>query len=281
MQREIPGAVLAVCAEILFSRQTHATLDSLFTYAGAAGEPPEGSKHAKAMEWLRRTNKAPSAEPLKVLGRLLESFMDLPEETSPYSRDDELASQKDRVRRVLAEAKLQYAGNGLVISSLGTPTRALSEFIRDKDFGAIDAEFQRALENVEKDPREAVSAASNILESVCKVMIADEGLEAPSKQDLLSVWAPVRKHLGLDPSLLEEQDLQKILTGIISIVQGIGALRTHASSAHGAGRKAYRLEPRHARLAIHSAHTLALFVLESWQKRRPAKPGSSFAPADF
>lgn len=279
MQREIPGAVLAVCADILSSRLTHATLDSLFTYAGAPGEPPEGSKHAKALEWLRRTNRDPAAEPIKVLGRLLDSFMDLPVEALT-AWDEHLPAQKEKIRLVLAEAKLQYAGNGVVVSSLGTPTRALSEFIRDKDFGAIDAEFQRALEHVEKDPREAVSAASNILESVCKVMIADEGLESPSKQDLLSVWGPVRKHLGLDPSLLEEQDLQKILTGIISIVQGIGALRTHASSAHGAGRKTYKLEPRHARLAIHSAHTLALFVLESWQKRQPAK-FARMAPADF
>jgi hypothetical protein len=73
--------------------------------------------------------------------------------------------------------------------------------------------------------------------------------------------------LGFDPSLVEDQDLQMILTGLISVVDGIGALRTHASSAHGAGRKTYRLEPRHARLAVHSAHTVALFILESWSKK--------------
>ena len=50
--------------------------------------------------------------------------------------------------------------------------------------------------------------------------------------------------------------------------EGIGALRTHASSAHGAGKKIYNLQPRHARLAIHAAHTVALFILESWLKRR-------------
>ncbi|MEO9946799.1 abortive infection family protein [Paraglaciecola sp.] len=44
--------------------------------------------------------------------------------------------------------------------------------------------------------------------------------------------------------------------------------RTHASSAHGEGRKVYNLKPRHARLAINSAHTVALFVLETWDERR-------------
>lgn len=55
---------------------------------------------------------------------------------------------------------------------------------------------------------------------------------------------------------------------MFAVVSGIGALRTHASSAHGAGKRGYKLEPRHARLAVHSAHTLALFILESWEKKR-------------
>jgi len=90
----------------------------------------------------------------------------------------------------------------------------------------------------------------------------------PSKQDLQPVWSVVRKDLGFDPSRIEDRDLQEVLSGIIAVVNGIGALRTHASSAHGAGKKTYKLAPRHARLAIHSAHTVALFVIESWDKKR-------------
>ncbi|MFW1737606.1 abortive infection family protein, partial [Acinetobacter sp. ULE_I080] len=43
-------------------------------------------------------------------------------------------------------------------------------------------------------------------------------------------------------------------------------LRTHSSSAHGAGVKQYNLKPRHARLAIHAAHTIGLYILESWKE---------------
>jgi hypothetical protein len=93
-------------------------------------------------------------------------------------------------------------------------------------------------------------------------------LDCPAKQDLKPIWTIVRKDLGFDPSTIEDQDLQTILSGMISVVEGIGAFRTHASSAHGAGKKHYKLEPRHARLAIHAAHTIALFVLESWRKKK-------------
>ncbi len=265
MVQSIPAAVLSLTADLASERETHATLDSLFTYANAPGDPPAGSKHAKALAWLRRTNKE-AADPLHVLGRVLEGYME--EVLNPNDRwDKEKIDKRDRIRKALAEAELQYVKGGKVVGALGAPTRALSEFIRNRDLDSIDQEFQRAVQNATASPREAVSAASNILESICKVIIADENLPAPAKQDLQSVWAVVRKHLGIDPSRVEDQDLQQILTGLLSVVHGIGSLRTHASSAHGAGKAPYRLEPRHARLAVHSAHTLGLFVLESWRKQ--------------
>ena len=98
--------------------------------------------------------------------------------------------------------------------------------------------------------------------------IADEGLPKPLKQDLQNVWKVVRGDLGFDTKLVQDNDLKRVLSGILSIVDGIGAFRTHASSAHGEGRKLYKLKPRHARLAINSAHTIALFVLETWDEKR-------------
>lgn len=267
MRRLIPAAVLSVCAEIAANRESHATLDSLFTYAGAPGEPPPGSKPAKAQAWLRIANKDESVKPLDVLGCLIENYMEAPLDPA-NSWDQERIKDRERIAKVLSQCELQYVNGGKVVGALSAPSRTLEEFIRNRDLASIDIEFHRALSNVESSPREAVSAASNILESVCKLYIAEENLEMPAKQDLRPVWAIVRKDLGFDPSTVEDQDLQRILTGLISITDGIGALRTHASSAHGAGKKIYKLEPRHARLSVHAAHTVALFVLESWQKKK-------------
>jgi hypothetical protein len=267
MRNRIPASVLAVCAEIAAQRESHTTLDSLFTYAGAPGEPPPGSKHAKALAWLRRANDDQAVSPLDLLGRIIEQYMEAP--LDPENQlDGERIKQRERLAKALSQCELQYVKGGNVVGALGAPSRTLEQFIKGRDLPSIDAEFHRALSNVEADSREAVSAASNILESLCKIYIVEEELEMPAKQDLKAVWAVVRKHLGFDPSRVEDQDLQQILTGLLSIVSGVGALRTHASSAHGAGKNSYKLEPRHARLAIHGAHTVALFVLESWNKKR-------------
>lgn len=267
MRRLIPASVLAICAEIIANRETHASLDNLFIYSGAPGDPPPGSKPAKALAWLRIVNKDESTNPLNVLGKLIEGYMEEPPNPDNHFYAE---SQKDieRLRTSLSNSELQYIKGGKVQGTLAAPSRTLEQFIKDSDYISIEIEFNRALSNVESNPREAVSAASNILESVCKVYICEEALEMPAKQDLRSVWTIVRKHLGFDPSTVEDGDLQKILSGLITITEGIGSLRTHASSAHGAGKTSYKLEPRHARLAIHSAHTVALFVLETWDKKR-------------
>lgn len=267
MRKIIPSPLLSVCAEIVARRETHATLDSLFTYAGAPGDPPAGSKLAKALDWLRTTNKDVRIQPLDVLGRLIENYMEMPLDPENTWDQDKL-QDLEKISKLLSQYELQYVKGGKIVGSLGTPSRTLEEFIRDQDVTSISNEFDRALTNVEASPREAVSAASNILESLCKIYIEEEGLDCPAKQDLKPIWTIVRKDLGFDPSTVEDQDLQTILSGMISVVEGIGAFRTHASSAHGAGKKHYKLEPRHARLAIHAAHTIALFILESWRKKK-------------
>ncbi|MDH3062309.1 abortive infection family protein [Achromobacter insolitus] len=271
MRMPIPAPVIAACAGVIAERETHASLDRLFMHAGAPGDPPEGSKPVKAQEWLRRINADQTVTPLKVLGLLIEGYMEEePPEAPPFSDLPAPIETEDqaKIRKALTRYQLQYVLGGSVVSgSLSSPSKALEDFIKDRDVPALDQEFKRALSNVDQSPREAVSAASNILESVCKVCIAERGIEMPAKQDLKPVWTVVRKDLGFDPGAIEDQDLQVILTGLIAVVEGIGALRTHASSAHGAGKKQYKLEPRHARLAIHAAHTVALFVLETWAKR--------------
>ena len=48
----------------------------------------------------------------------------------------------------------------------------------------FDEEFERAARKAVAEPREAVSATANILESNCKHYIADRALPLPAKQTL-------------------------------------------------------------------------------------------------
>ena len=273
----LPAHLISILSEELSQAETHATLYNLFMYANAAGDPPGGNKLSKAQEWLRRMNNDDDCDMLEVIGRLIEGYMEppLPEKAAPWSPEPCLSNiqieRMERINQGLTRANLQYIPGGVVSHISGSASRSLKDIISKLDYAAIDQEFERALRNVETSPREAVSAASNILESLCKTYIAEEGLTLPAKQDLQPVWKVVRDDLGLDPGKIEDRDLQEILSGVFATVNGIGALRTHASSAHGAGTKSYKLKPRHARLAVHAAHTLVTFIFESWQETRETR----------
>ena len=250
-------------------------------YANAPGDPPEGSKATKSQAWLRRINTDESCDPLEVIGYLIEGYMEPPIQEKEYPWDDEPTLSENQIKRIeriqqaLTRANLQYISGGRVSHISGSASRTLKKIISKLDHASIDIEFDRALKNVESSPREAVSAACNILESIFKTYIAEEDLEMPKKQDLQPVWKVVRDDLGLEPGKIEDRDLQEILSGIFATVSGIGALRTHASSAHGGGKTVYALKPRHARLAVHGAHTLGTFVLESWQEKRERRKSNA------
>ena len=263
----IPAPVIAAASVALYERYTHTGLDNLFMHANAPGDPPVGNKLEKCQAWLRRASKEPDVAGLAVVGRAIEEFME-----ADRALDESQEEDRARIRDALAKSGLAYHAGGVVAAvGAASPTRSLEEIVRGRDLPSVDGEFRRAMRSIETAPEEAVSAASNTLESICKIYIEDhDHLEMPKKKDLPAVWGVVRRDLRFDPSAIEDDDLKRILSGLLSVVDGLGALRTHASSAHGTGRAGYRLRPRHARLAVHAAHTLAVFIIESWDESGPA-----------
>lgn len=260
---KIPLNLIAILSEMLPEYESHATLDNLFLYAEINSEIPDVSKPAKVQQVLMNVNKS-DPDPLKVLGKVLEKYLD---GGILYPRDqDRFDQQIETIKKILSDNSLLYIKGGIISGSLTTPTKSLESVIKGLEIPALDQEFMRALTHVDASPREAVSAASNILESICKVYIAENNLAMPNKKDLKNLFDVVRKSLNIQRDSVEDEDLLRIISGIISVVDGIASLRTHASSAHGAGVKQYNLKPRHARLAIHAAHTIGLYILESWKE---------------
>ncbi|MEN4906222.1 abortive infection family protein [Rahnella bonaserana] len=267
MGKQIPQPIISVVAEHISNVETHARIDSLFAYADAPGEPPEGSKTTKCLEWLRRTNKECS-DPLLILGKLLEGYMEAVQpKRSAFYWEKDTSEIVEKFHDMLGKYGFRYLTGGVIADGSSITSVSLQDAIKKRNLPAVEMEFSRALDNLYSDPREAVSAACNIIESTLKIYISDEKITPPAKQDLQGLWKVVRDSLGMDTKSIEDDDLKRILSGLYSITDGIGALRTHASSAHGAGRKIYNLKPRHARLAVNAAHTLTMFIIESWDEK--------------
>jgi hypothetical protein len=264
---KIPSSVVAVVSELLGSHYTHANLDLIFSENGAPEEKPLGNKVWKCSTWLKRINNDGKLDPLVFLGRILEEYMDYEIPESNFSIN-QWQTGRERIESALARHGFRYLFGGMIISvNGGLAAQNLATILRERDLPAVAAEFQRALNAVDLDPPAGITAACSLLESLLRIYIEDEGMEMPAVKTIKPLWGVVSKHLGLEPAAMPDDDLKRILSGMFSIVDGVGALRTHAGSAHGAGRKQYRPQSRHARLAINSAHTLAMFILETWEAR--------------
>ncbi len=270
---KIPPRVIGVVAPLLADHYTHAQLDSLFLSVGFSEDVPEGNKNDKCMAWLRFGNQT-LEDPLKTFGELIAEYMELESDESRWQSGDQLKNGQKKLSEAMKRYDLGYVEGGYIIgSSTSQPTKSLGERLAGLKIDALETEYKRAYQDIEAAPAVAVTAACAILESLCKTLLDKNGISLPKKQTLGVLWKQTNKLLGLDPGNQSDQDIKRILSGLISISDGVGALRTHEGSAHGrsghadSAKPRYRLKARHARLAVHSAHTAALFLLETSAER--------------
>jgi Abortive infection C-terminus len=144
------------------------------------------------------------------------------------------------------------------------------------NFDTVSRDLERALESARRDPESAVTSACSTVESVCRSILIELSEELPAKKDIKGLFNAVKKPLGLSPDRTDidpqiADDVRKILGGLATVVEGIGALRTHAGDAHGRERGYARVDIRIASLAINSASTVSLFLIETWQRKFPAR----------
>lgn len=135
------------------------------------------------------------------------------------------------------------------------------------DAPAVQAFWAKALERRTTDPDGAVTAASTLLEEVCKHIIEDSGADWEAKWNVPKLYFEAAKVLKLAPSQNQEEVFKTILGNCQSIVQSIGSLRNKGGDAHAGGRSRVPFNPRHAALTVNLAGSMALFLIETWQAR--------------
>lgn len=271
--KTLPRSVATVVGEILGNYYfSHRQIETLFYECGALGDPPSGSCEQKITHWLIQEANLGTEHAYELLGKILEEFMDGDLLRNYVNSEERKSAGRERIRKILTKHDLEYATGGKIYGvDLSTPSKSLDSLLRDLQIPEVEAEFNRALTQISTDPPAAVTAACAILEAFCKLYITEEQIQKPSKQDLEHLWKTVSKHLGIAPNANFGQDINKILSGLVSIIDGIACFRTHEGSAHGSGKKAYKIGVRHARLAVHAAHTLTLFAFETRAERRGKK----------
>jgi hypothetical protein len=274
----LPLPLIAVVADVLAEEYTHQRLNLLFLEAGAPGDVPEGSKTTKCETWLRRIREEATGNATVILGKLIEETLERDTSSSASPRavwgagDDWRATQakrQERLRTALARNGYAYLGNGrLAGADVQVAARQVADLIKSRDLPALEAEFTPLVARASEHPRDALSAAANIVEAVLGEMVAAFGLKPPTNRTLNTLWSTVKPAINADPAAMPDPELRKIAGAMAAMVEGLQGLRDDKSRAHAMRpelARSYKIEPRHARLAVNAALALTVFLLEAWQ----------------
>ena len=126
---------------------------------------------------------------------------------------------------------------------------------------------------IENTPHVSIGIAKELIETCCK-SIFDERNEPYSKNwDLPKLMKETTKLLKLTPDDIPNEttaanSIKQILGSLSSVVQGISEIRNEYGSGHGKDGKFIGLQPRHAKLAVGAASTLAIYLLETHQIKK-------------
>ena len=124
---------------------------------------------------------------------------------------------------------------------------------RAVDLASIDDRGRRLHLLASDSPKDAIDGAKELVESVCRTLLALIGEPDPRKTaDLVDIAKSTLKALELVPASIDGKCLQQLVV----LVGSLGEMR----NLHGASR-------RHARLAAGAATAFAGFVAETYVER--------------
>ncbi len=184
-----------------------------------------------------------------------------------------LAGERDELHELCRAAGLQVSGNVVRLQG-GVATDWLigadGRFDRDQ----FSQYCERMQAGVVEDPPAAIGAAKELLEAVFKHVLREHGTTLTGKEKMpeLSKGALSALDLtakGVPNSAKGAASARKVLGSLSASVQGLVELRNLYGTGHGRDRRS-GIKPRHAKLAVGAALTLATFILETMDERSGA-----------
>ena len=149
-----------------------------------------------------------------------------------------------------------------------------AQFLEDLqiDRNWMQRKVERIQNSVDSDPELAIGTAKELVESCCKTILSERGVEPGPNDNLPQLTKKVAQELELVPrDISDEAKGSTIIKGILSslskISQHTAELRGLYGTGHGRDGRHRGLQPRHARLAASAAITYATFIFETHQQR--------------
>ena len=170
-------------------------------------------------------------------------------------------------------AKAKMAGRAIYVArQIGLrpeiPLNSLKEKFSGTDTSYVLRQITRMEAAVENDPGLAIGTAKELVETVCKTILKERNIKFTGNEELPKLVKATAKELKLTPSDIADDakasdSIKRLLSNLATITNGVAELRNSYGTGHGKEAKSRGLTSRHAKLAVGSASTLAIFLVET------------------
>ena len=148
------------------------------------------------------------------------------------------------------------------------PLNSLKEKFSGTDTSYVLQQITRMEAAVENDPGLAIGTAKELVETVCKTILKERNIKLTGNENLPKLVKATAKELKLTPSDIADDakasdSIKRLLSNLATITNGVAELRNSYGTGHGKEAKSRGLTSRHAKLAVGSASTLAIFLVET------------------
>lgn len=169
--------------------------------------------------------------------------------------------------------KTKMAGRAIFVArQIGLRPEASLNSLKEKftgtDTSYVLGQITRMESAVQNDPGLAIGTAKELVETICKTILAERNVVLTGNEDLPKLVKATAKELKLTPSDIPDdakasESIKRLLSNLATITNGVAELRNSYGTGHGKEAKAKGLSPRHAKLAVGAASTLAIFLVET------------------
>ncbi len=171
--------------------------------------------------------------------------------------------------------RTRISGKPVFAARIYTPTgkaplQSIRKVLDSADTNYVLQQITRMESAINEDPDLAIGTAKELIETCCKTILKERGAEIQGNPDLPQLVKQTARELALIPEAIPDESkavetIRRLLSNLATITQGIAELRNHYGTGHGKAASMRGLQPRHAKLAVGAASTLAVFLLETHQ----------------
>ena len=114
-----------------------------------------------------------------------------------------------------------------------------------------------------------ITKSRTLIEEVLIFILEKNNVEVTSKGDIRKLYSQFKNKYNMNTQKGFEERINKLLSGLETILQAIAEMRNMNSDAHGVGRNRIAIKKRDAQLVINAAIIFSEYLLETYQNHLP------------